>query len=98
LHHEGWAAARNTGDARALAFALEGLAGAHALTCHPERAAVLLGAAHTARQSVRMPLPPAERGDVDRVTAQVRARLDEATYATAYRRGRAMTPEAAVSA
>ncbi|EPH39734.1 hypothetical protein STRAU_7213 [Streptomyces aurantiacus JA 4570] len=98
LHEEGWAAARNTGDTRALALALEGMAGARALTGRPESAAVLLGAAHTARQSVRMPLPPAERGDVDRVTAAVRGRLDEATYAAAYRRGRALTPEEAMSA
>ena len=98
LHLEGWAAARSTGDARALAFALEGLAGAHAADGRPVCAAVLLGAAHTARQSVGMPLPPAERGDVDRITAVVRASLDEEAYGAAHRRGAAMTPEEAVAA
>ncbi|MFD9883203.1 BTAD domain-containing putative transcriptional regulator [Streptomyces alboflavus] len=98
LHLEGWAAARNTGDARALAFALEGLAGAHAAGGRPVCAAVLLGAADTARQSVGMPLPPAERGDVDRITAVVRASLDEEAYGAAHRRGSAMTPEEAVAA
>lgn len=98
LHLEGWTAARNTGDARALAFALEGLAGAHAADGRPVCAAVLLGAAHTARQSVGMPLPPAERGDVDRINAVVRERLDEEAYGAAHRRGAAMTPEEAVAA
>ncbi|MFD0412523.1 BTAD domain-containing putative transcriptional regulator [Streptomyces sp. NPDC127108] len=98
LHLEGWAAARNTGDARAQAFALEGLAGAHAADCRPACAAVLLGAAHTARESVGMPLPPAERGDVDRISAVVRECLDEEEFGAAFARGAAMTPEEAVAA
>ncbi|GEC08112.1 SARP family transcriptional regulator [Streptomyces spinoverrucosus] len=97
LHLEGWAAARNTGDARAMALALEGLAGAHALAGRHVHAAVLLGAAHAARDSVGMPLPAAERGDVDRITQTVREHLDEAAYRTAYRRGSGLTPEQAVS-
>ncbi|WP_243740792.1 hypothetical protein [Streptomyces sp. 8K308] len=34
------------------------------------------------------PLPPAERGDVDRITAAARAALGEAAFTTAFRRGR----------
>ncbi|WJV44287.1 AfsR/SARP family transcriptional regulator [Streptomyces flavofungini] len=98
LHLAGWSAARTTGDARAQAFALEGLAGAHAAAGRPLCAAVLLGAAHTARDSVGMPLPPAERGDVDRISAVVRGCLDEEAYRSAYARGSALTPEEAVAA
>ncbi|RFS87454.1 AfsR/SARP family transcriptional regulator [Actinomadura spongiicola] len=88
LHLEGWAAARNTGDARAMALALEGLAGAHTLAARHTSAALLLGAAAAARDSVNMPLPPAERGDVDRITRTVREHLDEDTYRTTFEHGR----------
>jgi predicted ATPase/DNA-binding SARP family transcriptional activator len=97
LHLDGWTAACNTGDARAKALALEGLAGAHALAGRNAYAAMLLGAAHAARSSVGMPLPPAERGDVDRITKAVREHLDDDTYRTAYRRGNQLTPEGALS-
>ncbi|SDM84563.1 BTAD domain-containing putative transcriptional regulator [Allokutzneria albata] len=71
LHEQGLALARRTGDPRAIALALEGLAGVHALAGELSRAARLLGAADAARRSVGMPLPAAERGDVDRISAAV---------------------------
>ncbi|MEV6951048.1 BTAD domain-containing putative transcriptional regulator [Streptomyces sp. NPDC051183] len=71
LHQEGLEHARRTGDRRALARALEGLAGAHALTGDRESAARLLGTAAALRDAVGIPLPPAERGDVDRITAAI---------------------------
>ncbi|MFD0422610.1 AfsR/SARP family transcriptional regulator [Streptomyces parvus] len=77
LHHEGLAVARESGDPRAVALAQEGLAGAHALAGDPVRAARLLGAAHRARAAAGAPLPEAERGDVDRVEAAVRAALGD---------------------
>ncbi|WP_032766749.1 BTAD domain-containing putative transcriptional regulator [Streptomyces sp. CNS654] len=80
LHHEGLAVARETGDPRAVALAQEGLAGAHALAGDPVRAARLLGAAHRARAAAGAPLPEAERGDVDRVEAAVRAALGDEVY------------------
>ncbi|TDC15484.1 AfsR/SARP family transcriptional regulator [Streptomyces sp. 8K308] len=98
LQLEGWTSARGTGDARAMALALEGLAGAHALAGRHAYAAVLLGAAHAARASVGMPLPSAERGDVDRITAAVREHLEEGAYLAAYRHGIELTPEEALSA
>ncbi|WP_432151816.1 BTAD domain-containing putative transcriptional regulator [Streptomyces sp. bgisy029] len=98
LHLDGWTSARNTGDARAMALALEGLAGAHALAGRPAYAALLLGAAEAARASVGMPLPKAERGDVDRIAAAVRLHLDEDAYQAAYRRGATLTPEQALAA
>ncbi|TDC74418.1 BTAD domain-containing putative transcriptional regulator, partial [Actinomadura sp. 7K507] len=75
LHREGLAVARDTGDPRAIALALEGLAGAAALTGAPAEAARLLGEAAALRESAGAPLPPEERGDVDRITAAVRAAL-----------------------
>ncbi len=93
LHLQGLAAARDTGDPRAIALALEGLAGAHALAGHPVRAARLLGAASAARTSVGAPLPAAERGDVDRITAVLQAALGEAGFVAECEQGIALGPD-----
>ncbi|GAA0933912.1 BTAD domain-containing putative transcriptional regulator [Nonomuraea longicatena] len=69
LHEEGMATARRTGDPRAVALALEGMAGALALGGEAERARELLAEAEALRESTGAPLPPAERGDVDRIRA-----------------------------
>lgn len=87
LHLDGLAAARETGDPRATALALEGLAGAQALTGHPRRAAHLLGAAAAARAAAGAPLPPAERFDVDRITAATRAALGTEQFAVQFEHG-----------
>ncbi|KAB2348418.1 BTAD domain-containing putative transcriptional regulator [Actinomadura rudentiformis] len=71
LHQEGLAVARDNGDPRAVALALEGLAGAEALAGRPADAAALLAEAAALRESVGVPLPPAERGDVDRITKAI---------------------------
>jgi predicted ATPase/DNA-binding SARP family transcriptional activator len=84
LHREGHAAAKATGDPRAVALALEGLAGAHALAGEHRRAARLLGTAAAARRSVGAPLPPAERGDVDRIASALRRALGEDGFATEF--------------
>ncbi|MGN9837673.1 ATP-binding protein [Nonomuraea sp. H19] len=93
LHEEGHAAARATGDPRAIALALEGLAGAHALAGRHQRAAWLLGTAAAARASAGAPLPPAERGDVDRITAAVRRALGEELFASESAAGAAQPVE-----
>ncbi|MEU5159407.1 BTAD domain-containing putative transcriptional regulator [Streptomyces sp. NPDC020875] len=90
LHRECLAAARAVGDPRAVALALEGLADAAALGGDPAEAARLLGAAVAARESVGAPLPPAERGDVDRVIAAARSALDPDAYTVAFRAGHAL--------
>ncbi|MFD8938673.1 BTAD domain-containing putative transcriptional regulator [Streptomyces sp. NPDC059578] len=90
LHREGLGVARGLGDARAIALALEGLAGAGLVAGEGERAAVLLGAAAAARDSVGAPLPPAERGDVDRIAAGARAALGGAVFDLAFARGAAL--------
>ncbi|NUP32783.1 MAG: AfsR/SARP family transcriptional regulator, partial [Streptomycetaceae bacterium] len=95
-HLRGLDRAFTLADPRAFALSLEGLAGAESLTpAGTLRAAVLLGAATAARDSVGAPLPPAERADVDRITARTKAALGEHAFREAFDRGTAMTPEAA---
>ncbi|MET7328595.1 BTAD domain-containing putative transcriptional regulator [Nonomuraea sp. NPDC005650] len=85
-HREGYEAARATGDPRAIALALEGLAGA--LSIDHDRgsasidqgrgaveAARLLGAATAMRRAVGAPLPAGERPDVERISDRLRAVL-----------------------
>jgi hypothetical protein len=86
-HLEGWRAARATGDPRAVALALEGLAGARALAGEHAQAARLLGTAARARESVGAPLPPAERGDVNRITERTRAVLGEDDFVAEFEHG-----------
>ncbi|GAA4074181.1 BTAD domain-containing putative transcriptional regulator [Nonomuraea soli] len=80
LHLAGYEQARETGDPRAVALAQEGLAGAETLAGNHRMAARLLGAAARARAGVGVPLPPAERADVDRISAALRAALGEAEF------------------
>ncbi|SEF16726.1 ATP-binding protein [Jiangella alba] len=87
LHLDGLAAARSTGDPRAVALALEGLAGVHALTDDGAGAAHLLGAAAAARDGAGAPLPPAERGDVDRIGAAALALLGRDRFDAAFAAG-----------
>ncbi|WP_330172105.1 winged helix-turn-helix domain-containing protein [Streptomyces sp. NBC_01498] len=87
LHHQGLSVARGSGDPRALALAHEGLAGAYVLAGQPERAARLLGTATGARESSGAPLPEAERGDVQRITARALAALGTEKFATEFSAG-----------
>ncbi|MFJ5830942.1 AfsR/SARP family transcriptional regulator [Streptomyces sp. NPDC093089] len=89
----GLAFARGLADPRALALSFEGTAGAAALpgdTPGLTRAARLLGAADTARRGAGSPLPEAERADVDRIAAAVRAGLGPSAYGAAFREGAAL--------
>jgi hypothetical protein len=94
----GYAVARRTGDPRALALALEGLAGAVALAGAHRHAARLLGAAAAAREGVGAPLPAAERGDVDRASAAACGALGEDTFSAEFARGVAADPDELVEA
>ncbi|MEU0357211.1 AfsR/SARP family transcriptional regulator [Streptomyces cyaneofuscatus] len=97
-HLAGLEIARSLAEPRALALSLEGLAGAAALpggAAAATRAATLLGAAAAARHRAGAPLPPAERADVDRVTATARAALGAAAFSEAYERGARLDPEEA---
>ncbi|NYD47261.1 putative ATPase/DNA-binding SARP family transcriptional activator [Actinomadura luteofluorescens] len=86
-HTRGLEIARSIGEPRALALSLEGLAGAAALAGDAMRAAELLGQADAARRSVNAPLPPAERGDVDRITSTATAALGQRAFTEAFQRG-----------
>ncbi|MFI0450746.1 AfsR/SARP family transcriptional regulator [Actinomadura sp. 6N118] len=69
--------ARHAGDPRATALAFEGMAGALSLAGEYERAAESLAEAARLREAVGAPMPPAERGDVDRIAARIHQGLDE---------------------
>ncbi|REE98344.1 BTAD domain-containing putative transcriptional regulator [Thermomonospora umbrina] len=87
LHLRGLDAARKSGDRRAVALALEGLAGACAVAGRHDRAARLLGTAGAIRESTGAPLPAGERGDVDRITAAARAALGPDAFAVEHEKG-----------
>lgn len=86
-HRGSLAAARRTDDPRAIALALEGLAGAASLSGDPATAAGLLGAAHAARQSAAAPLPAAERSDVDRIVTRTRTALGAERFTARFAAG-----------
>lgn len=96
-HLAGLTAARATGNPRAIALALEGLAGARSLAGAPESAALLLGAATAARERTGAPLPPAETADVDRVTRAARIALGIGAFKEAFTRGTTLTPDEALA-
>ncbi|MFI9290575.1 BTAD domain-containing putative transcriptional regulator [Streptomyces gardneri] len=96
LQEEGYGTALASGDPRAVALALEGLASAHAPAGRARGAALLLGAAAALRASTGAPLPPAERVDVDRTEAAARAALGEEAFATAFAHGGSLTHDTAV--
>ncbi|MER6448134.1 AfsR/SARP family transcriptional regulator [Streptomyces venezuelae] len=102
LHRDGLAAARRSGDPRALALAFEGLAGAGsvdaALGDRAAEAAALLGTAAELRESLGTPLPPAERHDVERAESRLRAHLGDDAFDRAFAHGRALPPEAQAAA
>ncbi|MGA5560805.1 AfsR/SARP family transcriptional regulator [Streptomyces platensis] len=95
-HLDGYQAARATADQRAVALALEGLAGVAALTGRCTVAARLLGCAAAARAAAGAPQPAAERGDVARSTATARRSLGAAAFEAAYASGAGVTPEVLV--
>jgi tetratricopeptide (TPR) repeat protein len=92
LHLDGLTASGKLGDPRAMALALEGLAGASALAGHHGQAARLLGMADAARSSAGAPLPPAEQGDVTRITTTVRTALGEQAFAGEFALGANLDP------
>ncbi|MFE1902457.1 BTAD domain-containing putative transcriptional regulator [Streptomyces gardneri] len=96
LQEEGYGTALASGDPRAVALALEGLASAHAPAGRARGAALLLGAAAALRASTGAPLPPAERVDVDRTEAAARAALGEEAYAAAFAHGGSLAHDTAV--
>ncbi|HET9139116.1 BTAD domain-containing putative transcriptional regulator [Actinophytocola sp.] len=97
LHTQAFEIGRKLTAARDVVGALEGLAGATAAAGGHRLAAELLGAAAAARRSGDLPAGPAERGDIDRITATVRAELGEHDFAAAVGRGGEADPQILVS-
>src|SRR5262249_4869060 len=94
-HLQSPTAAQTRGDARAVARALPGLAGAQALDGQPGGAARLLGAADTALRLAGAGLPPSDNADINRITAVTRQALGGAAFAAEVQNGRRLSPEQA---
>jgi predicted ATPase/DNA-binding SARP family transcriptional activator len=92
FHRDCLAVAEELGDRRAIATALEGLAGARAVAGQHQDAARLLGAAAATRSAAGVPLPPAEGGDVARITAAARTALGDEAFDAHVRRGSQLRP------
>ncbi|HEX5299382.1 MAG TPA: BTAD domain-containing putative transcriptional regulator [Streptosporangiaceae bacterium] len=91
-HSQGLTAAQELGDPQAVAQALTGLAGVHALGGQPDRAAQLLGAADTAWRQADASIPPRDSADVKRITAVARQALSEAMFTAEFQLGRRLRP------
>ena len=76
---------------------LAGLAAASSLLGQPERAARLFGAVEALREVSGIRLSPLPRADYDWAVEGIRAHLDEATFAQAWEKGRAMPLEQAIA-
>jgi predicted ATPase len=92
LHLEALDLASGFDSAREMTIALDGLAGALSLDGRHDQAARLLGAAAAARESSSLPPAPAERADIDRITARVREALGETRFAAECRHGGTLKP------
>ena len=90
LHELGLRQAQRTGDSRAVALALEGLAGAAALAGDGDHAGLLLGKATQLRLDAAAPLPAGQRADVERATRAAIAHVGDAAFAASCQRGAAM--------
>ncbi|MGJ7908076.1 AfsR/SARP family transcriptional regulator [Actinopolyspora sp. H202] len=84
-------------DLRAIALVVEGVAGAVAVAKEWRGAALLLGSAEAARETAGAPLPPGERGDVERITLTARLGTDTENFAAKFQRGRDLAPAQAMS-
>ncbi len=84
------------GRPRAVALALEGLAAALALSDAGEPAGRSAGRRRHPAPRPEPRCPPAERGDVDRATAQARELLEREAFETAFRRGEELGPHEAM--
>lgn len=79
-----------------IAFTVEGFARIVARG-RPDAAAFLFGSAEALRESIRSPLPDADRTDYGRDVERARDNLDERAFAAAWARGRAASPNEAVA-
>ena len=98
LYEESLSIRRDLGDRRGIAYALEGLAAVAATLDSALRSIRIWGAAERLREEIGAPLPPNERPRHDRRLAAVRAALsDSAAFDRAWREGRTLTVEQAIT-
>lgn len=81
------------GDKRGLTYSLQGLTSLAAARGQWEHAARLAGATQALVTAINAPLEPEFQAEFDRALTAARAQLDEATFAEAWAKGRAMTLE-----
>ena len=92
---EGLPLAQELGSGKVSAMCLDGLAVVYGAKAEGTRAARLYGAAEALRLAIGAPLSPADRAELERHLAPVRATLDAASWEAARADGQAMTPEQA---
>jgi DNA-binding SARP family transcriptional activator len=83
-------------DRWGIAWALEGLAGAAVLLSDPARAAKLMAAAETLRESISAPRPPGERQEAEQFVAASKRALDEKAFRVAWNEGSKLPLEAVI--
>jgi len=88
---------REVGDNVLIASSLEGLAGVATAQEKPMWAAQLWGAAEFLRETIDAPLPPIEQASYEQSITTARTQLGEKAFATAWAKGRTMTPEQALA-
>src|SRR5439155_2501847 len=93
---EGWELCRDIGDKRSLAYALEAFASLSTREQHPERAALLLGAASALRESIGSPLPPSEQPADTARKRGLRDALGEDVFTGQWNAGRTLSIAEAV--
>jgi tetratricopeptide (TPR) repeat protein len=84
-------------DRNLVGMALAGVSGVLAARGRAKDAARLAGAARVQFLAIPRRLDPVDRGDWERIQAEVRAQLDEASFASAWAEGQAMSPEQAIA-
>jgi predicted ATPase/class 3 adenylate cyclase/Tfp pilus assembly protein PilF len=97
LHQEGLSLQRELGYKRGIVFTLRLLGHLAHHEGASERAARLMGAAEALREALGIIVVPNDRAEYDRIVESARARLGEATFASAWAEGRAMSPEQAIA-
>jgi hypothetical protein len=78
-------------------MALAGVSGVLAARGRAKDAARLAGAAQAQFLAIPRRLDPVDRGDWERIQAEARAQLDEASFASAWAEGQAMSTEQAIA-
>jgi predicted ATPase/DNA-binding CsgD family transcriptional regulator len=97
LYDESREIARELNHMWLIAACLEGRAGIAAEEGQLTWAAQLWGAADALRETIRVSIPLIDRTDYERSIASARTRLGEKDFAAAWKAGRAMTPEQAIT-